>query len=109
MTTFELFQRFSVALAIGLLIGLERGWHEREGTAGSSAGLRTHALSALLGATWGAIANETGPSGAIALGICPVARQLTVSAGTGGDPFVRIANRSFAKRSVTTRCPSAFI
>lgn len=80
MTTFELFQRFSVALAIGLLIGLERGWHEREGTAGSSAGLRTHALSALLGATWGAIANETGPSGAIALGLAFTAFALVAAA-----------------------------
>ena len=30
MDTFDLFQRLSVALAVGLLIGLERGWRERE-------------------------------------------------------------------------------
>ncbi len=69
METFELFQRFSVALSIGLLIGLERGWQERDDTKGSSAGLRTHALASILGATWGAIALNTGSSGAIALGL----------------------------------------
>ncbi len=57
METFELFQRMSAALAIGLLIGLERGWKEREDQEGMrSAGFRTHALAGLLGASWGAIA-----------------------------------------------------
>jgi uncharacterized membrane protein (DUF4010 family) len=69
MDTFELFQRFSVALAIGLLIGVERGWQEREDVHDAAAGLRTHALAGMLGATWGAIALDTGPSGAIALGL----------------------------------------
>jgi hypothetical protein len=32
MDTVELFQRLSIALAIGLLIGLERGWQAREDT-----------------------------------------------------------------------------
>ena len=30
MDTLELFQRLAVALAIGLLVGLERGWKYRE-------------------------------------------------------------------------------
>ena len=30
MDTTELFQRFSLALAIGLLIGIERGWQTRD-------------------------------------------------------------------------------
>ncbi|MGC1861159.1 MAG: MgtC/SapB family protein, partial [Methylocystis sp.] len=70
MDTVELFQRLSVALAIGLLIGLERGWQAREDREGErSAGLRTHALASLLGAVWGAISNQTGIGGAVALGI----------------------------------------
>jgi uncharacterized membrane protein (DUF4010 family) len=69
--TFELFQRLSVALAVGLLIGLERGWRERkEGEGGRTAGLRTFALSGLLGGVWAAIAKAAGDGGgAIALGL----------------------------------------
>jgi uncharacterized membrane protein (DUF4010 family) len=70
MDTVELFQRLSIALAIGLLIGLERGWQAREDREGErSAGLRTHALASLLGAVWGAISNQTGIGGAVALGL----------------------------------------
>lgn len=60
MSTFELYQRVGLALAIGLLIGIERGWREREGRAGSrAAGIRTHALIGLLGGVWGLIAQFT--------------------------------------------------
>ena len=42
------------ALAIGLLIGLERGWHDRELPEGSRvAGLRTFTLTGLLGGVLG--------------------------------------------------------
>ncbi|CAG9172641.1 MgtC/SapB family protein [Cupriavidus pinatubonensis] len=42
------------ALAVGLLIGLERGWHERElPEGGRVAGLRTFALTGLLGGVLG--------------------------------------------------------
>jgi len=60
-----------VALAVGLLIGLERGWRERkEGEGGRTAGLRTFALSGLLGGVWAAIAKAAGDGGgAIALGL----------------------------------------
>lgn len=70
MDPFELFQRLSVALAVGLLIGLERGWRERSEEEGyRTAGLRTFALSGLLGGVWGAIASEMKDSGgAVALG-----------------------------------------
>ena len=69
--TFDLFERLSVALAIGLLIGLERGWRERTDPEGErAAGLRTHALAGLLGGVWGAIALRAQSSGgAVALGI----------------------------------------
>ncbi len=71
MDTFDLFQRLSVALAVGLLIGLERGWRGRDDPEGErAAGLRTHALAGLLGGVWGAIAVRTQSSGgAVALGL----------------------------------------
>ena len=70
MDTYELFQRLSVALAIGLLIGLERGWKERGEREGNrTAGVRTFALLGLLGGLWGSIAHLKGEGGAIALGI----------------------------------------
>jgi uncharacterized membrane protein (DUF4010 family) len=50
--------RFAVALGIGLLIGLERGWHTREMKPGTrAAGIRTFAISSLLGASAGALAH----------------------------------------------------
>jgi uncharacterized membrane protein (DUF4010 family) len=73
MATTELFQRLTVALAIGLLIGLERGWQMREEAEGErAAGLRTHALAALLGGVWAAISlrlDTNGSGGGIALGL----------------------------------------
>jgi uncharacterized membrane protein (DUF4010 family) len=80
METIELFYRMSVALAIGLLIGLERGWQAREDEEGERAlGFRTHALAALLGAVWGAISNQTGIGGAAALGLAFLVYSAAVS------------------------------
>jgi uncharacterized membrane protein (DUF4010 family) len=70
MDTFELIERLAVALAIGLVIGIERGWKQREEPEGDrAAGLRTHALSGLLGGVWGALALAGGNMGAVALGL----------------------------------------
>lgn len=70
MDTIELIQRLAVALAIGLIIGIERGWKQRgEAEGDRAAGLRTHALAGLLGGTWGAVAISTGGWGAVALGL----------------------------------------
>ena len=70
MEPLELFQRLSVALAIGLLIGLERGWQARQDPEGErAAGFRTHALGGLLGGIWGALALRTGDAGLIALAL----------------------------------------
>lgn len=71
MGTAELIQRLFVALAIGLLIGLERAWRTREEQEGErAAGLRTHGLAALLGGVWGAIAMQFAhDGGALALGV----------------------------------------
>lgn len=50
----------AVALAAGLLIGLERGWHAREATEGSRvAGVRTFALLGLLGGFVGLLATAS--------------------------------------------------
>jgi uncharacterized membrane protein (DUF4010 family) len=46
----ELFQRIGLAVAIGLLIGIERGWQEREAKSGTRvAGIRTFTLIGALG------------------------------------------------------------
>jgi uncharacterized membrane protein (DUF4010 family) len=74
MDTFELIERLAVALAIGLVIGIERGWKQREEAEGDrAAGLRTHALAGLLGGIWGALALRAAPWGAVALGLAFVA------------------------------------
>ena len=70
LTAAELIQRLSIALAIGLLIGLERGWVARGEAEGErAAGLRTHGLAGLLGGVWGAIVQPYGASGVVALAI----------------------------------------
>lgn len=59
----DLFQRLSVSLAIGLLVGLERGWQSRNEEAGKrTAGLRTFALTGLLGGMAAVLASLTGPA-----------------------------------------------
>jgi uncharacterized membrane protein (DUF4010 family) len=53
----DILQRFLAATAIGLLVGIERGWRERDAGAGQrTAGIRTFTLSGLLGGVFGAIA-----------------------------------------------------
>ena len=50
MTELEILRRLAVALAVGFVIGLERGWHERDAPEGSRvAGIRTFALTGLAG------------------------------------------------------------
>jgi len=57
----DIFQQLAVALAVGLLIGIERGWHERRAGEGHRiAGLRTFGLIGLLGALWALLAAEMG-------------------------------------------------
>ena len=57
----ETLLNLTIALAIGSLIGLERGWHEREAAEGTRiAGLRTFALVGLLGGLWGVLGMELG-------------------------------------------------
>ncbi|MXQ10293.1 MgtC/SapB family protein [Microvirga makkahensis] len=62
MNDTSLLLRLVVALAIGLLIGLERGWRQREEAEGErTAGLRTYTLTALLGALSALLSADTSP------------------------------------------------
>jgi len=62
MTEAEIFRGLALALAIGLLLGLERGWHGREQSEGDRiAGIRTFALSGLLGGVCGLLATTAAP------------------------------------------------
>jgi len=55
----ESFARLAVALAIGLLVGIERGWQRRGSEEGQRvAGLRTYALIGLVGGSVGLISPE---------------------------------------------------
>lgn len=57
----ELFLRLGLALAIGLLVGIERGWKRREAPEGSRiAGIRTFGLIGLLGGLWALLGRELG-------------------------------------------------
>ncbi len=54
MDLFELATRLGLALALGFVIGLERGWKERdEGEGHRTAGIRTFSLIGLLGGVFG--------------------------------------------------------
>lgn len=98
MDTDELLSRFAVALGIGLLIGLERGWQAREQKTGSrAAGFRTFAITGLLGGAVGALAQAAGAAGAgivIGLGLAAFAWVIAV--------FSLEANREQTNFSATT-------
>jgi len=68
------FFRLGVALAIGLLVGLERGWREREDPAGSrTAGLRTFGIFGLLGGIFAVLAAQMAAPVVFAAGFLAVA------------------------------------
>jgi uncharacterized membrane protein (DUF4010 family) len=97
----DLFSRLALALGIGLLIGLERGWKTREAAAGQrTAGIRTFSLVGILGGVCGAIAltfgRESAASGAIFL-------ALSFAAFSGVFAvFCREENRADGTFSATT-------
>jgi uncharacterized membrane protein (DUF4010 family) len=106
MDTSDLLQRLSVSLAIGLLIGIERGWQARDHPEGGrTAGLRTNALAGLLGGTWGALAATGGDNGLVALALAFTTLSATIAAfryretardGTFGATTVVAAMLSFS-------------
>lgn len=65
-----------VALAIGLMIGVERGWQERDSQEGQRiAGVRTYGLIGLLGGAFGLLAEQFG---ALVLGLGFIALAVVV-------------------------------
>ncbi|MFP4648229.1 MAG: MgtC/SapB family protein [Halorhodospira sp.] len=75
----DVFGALGVALAVGLLIGLERGWNDREAAEGQRvAGLRTFALIGLLGGVSALLADTFG-GGIIGFGFVALAVTLTVA------------------------------
>ena len=93
-----LLPRVALALGIGLLIGLERGWRTREAEFGSrTAGVRTFAISGLLGGITGAIAQAPSlASGSIVLSVGIAAYALVITV------FCREENRAEGTFSATT-------
>lgn len=64
-----LIARLGMALAIGLLVGLERGWRERDAPDRSrTAGIRTYGISGLLGGIFGALAQTFAASAVLVAG-----------------------------------------
>lgn len=55
----SLIAKLGLALAIGLLVGLERGWRERDAPDGArTAGIRTYAITGLLGGLFATLARS---------------------------------------------------
>jgi len=96
----DLISRFAVALGIGLLIGLERGWQARQADPGSrTAGIRTFAITGLLGGVLGALAqglDQTTAAGGFLLGVGFAAFAAVFAA------FCRDENRHANTFSATT-------
>lgn len=99
MTIDDLLLRLTIALGIGLLVGVERGWKTRTMTPGSrAAGIRTFTLCGLLGGVIAALGQWAGPGyGAglvIGLGFAVYAAVFTV--------LQRDADRAAGSFSATT-------
>jgi uncharacterized membrane protein (DUF4010 family) len=78
LITDENWVRLGLALAIGLLVGVERGWREREEAEGErAAGLRTFALIGLSGGVWGLLSKALGPL-PLAIAFLAIAGALTL-------------------------------
>jgi uncharacterized membrane protein (DUF4010 family) len=96
-----LLSRVALAFGIGLLIGLERGWRTRDAQPGSrTAGVRTFAISGLLGGIVGALAGGPGAAlsvaGAIVIGTAFAAFAAVITV------FGRAENEASGVHSATT-------
>lgn len=92
MDHIEMFERLGLALAIGLLMGVERGWDKREAPEGGrAAGIRTFALIGLLGGIAGSFVRDAGPfplaAGFVAIGALVVATYVVRSRAEPGIGF----------------------
>lgn len=66
----EIYQRLALALGLGFVVGLERGWRNRDHTPGmSAAGVRTFALTGFLGGITGLLGSIVGEGLTIALSL----------------------------------------
>jgi uncharacterized membrane protein (DUF4010 family) len=95
----QLLYRLGVALGIGLLTGLERGWRTRAAEPGTrAAGIRTFALCGMLGGLLAALGQATGTAEgtALVLGIGFAAYAAVLAL------FERDANRAAETYSATT-------
>src|SRR5258705_8590033 len=102
----ELISRLAVALGVGLLIGLERGWRRRQvSPGGRAAGIRTFAISGLLGGVIAALAQRLSSQGSgdagsavggivLGLGFAAYAVVITI--------FTRDENKAAGAFSATT-------
>ena len=62
MSDIDLLSHLAVALAIGLMVGIERGWRSRGAEEdGRAAGLRTFGLAGLMGGICGVLSEPLGP------------------------------------------------
>lgn len=106
MTFDELSSRFALAFGLGLLIGLERGWHSREIRPGArTAGVRTFAITGMLGGVIAAMAQTAGRievGGGILLGATFLAFSMAMVM------FSREENRASGTFSATTAVAAMF-
>ncbi|MFV3075552.1 MgtC/SapB family protein [Niveispirillum fermenti] len=94
MDELDLLMRLAVSLAVGLLVGLERGWQAREMPDGHrAAGLRTFALVGLLGGVTGLLA--IGFDNLLFLGLAFLAFSIAFTA------FHLLESRAEGRNSVT--------
>lgn len=69
----ELLVGMAAALAVGLLIGIERGWSGKDDEEGDRvAGIRTFSLIGLLGGVWSVVSIQMGETWLLALGFLAV-------------------------------------
>jgi uncharacterized membrane protein (DUF4010 family) len=94
----ELLSRLALALGIGLVIGLERGWRARDEAAGGrTAGIRTFTISGILGGVVGALGHTLGGLGSgvvVGLGLASYGAVMAV--------FCLEENRADKTHSATT-------
>jgi uncharacterized membrane protein (DUF4010 family) len=96
-----LLTRLALAFGIGLLIGLERGWRTRDAQPGSrTAGVRTFAISGLLGGIVGALART--PDGVLSVAGGVIIGAAFASFAAVITVFGRAENRAAGVHSATT-------